>query len=157
MEAVTLSGNDFKTIHNTLCELRSLVQRMDESVIKVERFEEIIESFERGLKDAYDQDSGAFDRKHDYYNRFREDNGLTTIWSVYELEEHGFMLDHPWKGAKVLAYWSATALIQGPTWGDLYRAANEVIQRSGDSHHIFIEGFAPYGTDNSMLKLTTGS
>jgi len=158
MEAVTLSGNDFKTIHNTLCELRSVVQRMERSLIKVEEFERIVEGFEQGLRDAYAQDNDAFDRKHDYYGRFREDNGLTTIWSVYELEEHGFLLDHPWKGAKVMVYHDRmTAPIEGPTWGDLYRAANEVIRRSGDSHHIFIEGFSPYGTDNSMLNLTTGS
>lgn len=158
MEAVTLSGNDFKTIHNTLCELRSVVQRMERSLIKVEEFERIVEGFEQGLRDAYDQDSSAFDRKHDYYNRFREQNGLRTVWSIFELEEHGFMLDHPWTGARVLVYHDRmTAPIEGPTWGDLYRAANEVIHRSGDDHHIFIEGFAPYGTDNSMLTLSTGS
>lgn len=157
MEAVTLSGEDFKTIHNTLCELRSVVQRMERSLIKVEEFERIVEGFEQGLRDAYEQDSSAFDRKHDYYARFREDNGLTTIWSVYELEEHGFLFNHPWEGARVLVYQRETAPIQGPTWGDLYRAANEVIRRSGDDHHIFIEGFGKYATDNSMLELTTGS
>jgi hypothetical protein len=160
MEAVTLSSEDFKTVHNTLCELRNLVHCMDESVIKVERFEEIVRGFEQGLKNAYAQDNDAFDRKHDYYNRFREDNGLTTIWSIYKLEEHGFMLNHPWAGAKVLVYHDrTTAPIEGPTWGDLYRAANEVIRRSGDDHHIFIEGFRKWrhATDNSMLELTTGS
>jgi hypothetical protein len=158
METVTLRGEDFRTIHNTLCDLRSLVQRMERSLIKVDEFDRIIEGFQMGLKDAYAQDNSAFDRKHDYYNRFREDNGLMTVWSISSLEEHGFMLDHPWTGARVMVYHDRmTAPIEGPTWGDLYRAANEVIQRSGDSHHIFIEGFAPYGNDNSMLKLTTGS
>ncbi len=157
MESVTISGSDFKTIHNTLCDLRSLVHRMDESVIKVERFEEIVAQFERGLKGAYAQDNDAFDRKHDYYGRFREDNGLNTIWSVYSLQEHGFLENHPWQGAKILVYKSSTAQILGQTWGDLYRAADEVIERSGDQHHIFIEGFGVYSTDNSMLELTTGS
>jgi len=159
MESVTLSGNDFKTVHNTLCDLRTIVQRMDQSIIKVGEFERIIQQFEQGLKAAYDQDSTAFDRKHDYYGRFREDNGLTTIWSVYELEEHGFLEDHPWQGAKSLCYHDrTTAPILGPTWGDLYRAADEVIRRSGDSHHIFIEGFYRWGkSDDSILGLTTGS
>lgn len=158
METVTLRGEDFKTIHNTLCDLRSLVQRMERSLIKVEEFDRIIEGFQMGLKDAYEQDNSSFDRKYDYYNRFREDNGLMTVWSIFTLEEHGFIFDHPWPGAQVLVYHDrTTAPIDGPTWGDLYRAANEVIRRSGDQHHIFIEGFAPYGRDNSMLTLSTGS
>ena len=158
METVTLRSEDFKIIHNTLCDLRSVVQRMERSMIKTDEFERIVENFEQGLKDAYEQDSNAFDRKHDYYSRFREENGLTTIWSVYELEEHGFLLDHHWAGAQTLGYYGSTAPILGATWGDLYRAANEVIQRSGDGHHIFIEGFYQAVTgDNTVLKLITGS
>jgi hypothetical protein len=93
----------------------------------------------------------------DYYSQFREENGLNAIWSIYELEEHGFLYNHPWNGARVLVYHGTTAKIEGPTWADLYRAADLVIERSGDDHHIFIEGFGKYATDNSMLELTTGS
>lgn len=157
MESVTISDNDFKTIHNALCDLRWAVDAMDRNIFKTERFENIVAQFEKGLMAAYAQDNDAFDRKHDYYGRFRETNGLKTIWSVYSLHEHGFLDNHPWKGARVLVYKGATAQILGQTWGDLYRAADEVIERSGDTHHIFIEGFGKYATDNSMLTLTTGS
>ena len=157
METVTLRGEDFKTLHNTLCDLRGLVQRMERSMIKVNEFDRIIEGFQMGLADAYEQDSSSFDRKMDYYSQFREENGLNAIWSIYELEEHGFLFNHPWEGAKVLVYKRETAPIQGPTWADLYRAADLVIERSGDDHHIFIESFCKYATDNSMLELTTGS
>ena len=157
METVTLRGEDFKIIHNTLCDLRNLVDRMERSMIKTQEFDRIIEGFQMGLADAYEQDGSAFDRKTDYYNQFREDNGLKAIWSIFELEEHGFLFNHPWEGAKVLVYKGKTAPIEGPTWADLYRAADLVIKRSGDDHHIFIEGFGKYATDNSMLELTTGS
>ena len=157
METVTLRGEDFKTLHNTLCDLRQLVQRMEQSMIKTNEFDRIIEGFQMGLKDAYDQDGSAFERKMEYYSQFREDNGLEAIWSIYELEEHGFLLNHPWEGARFVVYQRETAPIQGPTWGDLYRAADLVIKRSGDDHHCFIEGYGKYATDNSMLELTTGS
>ena len=163
MESVTLSGEDFKTVHNTLCDLRSIVQRMDQSIIKVGEFERIIERFEQGLRSAYDQDSSAFDRKHDYYGRFREENQLTTIWSVYELQEHGFLQDHPYKGALQVCYkdhWGDKGVfeeIQGTTWADLYRAADRCIRRSGDSHHIFIEAFTPNRDCPEQLVLHTGS
>ena len=158
MERVTLSGQDFKTIHNTLCDLRNIVQRMERSMIKTDEFERIIESFEQGLSDAYAQDNSQFDRKHDYYMEFQRENSLSAIWSVYELEEHGFLLDHPWQGAQQIFYHETSAPIKGPTWADLYRAADLAIQRSGDSHHCFIEGFYTYAEgDNSVLGLTTGS
>ena len=158
METVTLRGDDFKTIHNTLCDLRGLVQRMERSMIKVEEFDRIIEGFQMGLKDAYDQDGSAFEGKHDYYSQFREDNGLSTIWSIFDLDEGGFFDLHPWQGAKEIRYHETSAPIKGPTWGDLYRAADIAIQRSGDDHHCFIEGFGPYAAgDNSVLWLTTGS
>jgi hypothetical protein len=157
METVTLRGEDFKTLHNTLCDLRGLVQRMETSMIKTQEFDRIIEGLEMGLKGAYEQDNDQFDSKMDYYSQFRDENGLNAIWSIYELEEHGFLFNHPWEGASVLVYKNTTAKILGPTWADLYRAADVAIERSGDDHHVFIEGFGRYATDNSMLELTTGS
>jgi hypothetical protein len=158
MESVTLRGEDFKIIHNTLCDLRNLVARMDESMIKTQEFDRIIEGFQMGLKDAYAQDNSTFDRKMDYFSQFRAENSLTAIWSIYDIDEHGFLQDHPWQGAQQIFYHETSAPIKGPTWGDLYRAADLAIERSGDSHHIFIEGFYTYAEgDNSVLGLTTGS
>jgi hypothetical protein len=163
METVTLRGEDFKTLHNTLCDLRNLVERMEQSMIKTSEFDRIIEGFQMGLKDAYEQDNSSFDRKHDYYGRFREENSLTTIWSVYELQEHGFLRDHPFQGAQQLCYrdhWGDEPVfepIEGRTWGDLYRAADRAIRRSGDDHHIFIEAFHANEQCPEQLFLITGS
>ena len=157
METVTLRGEDFKTIHNTLCDLRGLVQRMERSMIKVEEFDRIIEGFQMGLKDAYEQDGSAFDRKMDYYNQFRIENSLSANWSIFNLDEGEFFNLHPWQGAKEIRYNETSAPILGPTWGDLYRAADEAMRRSG-THHSFIEEFGPYTAgDNSVLWLSTGS
>jgi hypothetical protein len=94
----------------------------------------------------------------DYYRQFQQENGLAAIWSIYELEEHGFLRDHPWQGAQQIFYHETSAPIKGTTWADLYRAADLAIERSGDQHHIFIEGFGAYTAgDNSVLWLTTGS
>lgn len=157
METVTLSGDDFRTLHNTLCDLRNLVQRMESSMIKTNEFHRIIEGLEMGLKNAYEQDEDVFDRKMDYYREHQENCGYGTIWSVYDVSDNcGFFELHPWQGANVLVYNGTTVKIPGPTWGDLYRAADEVMDRT-DTHHMFIEGFDRYGLDNSMLQLSTGS
>jgi hypothetical protein len=49
-----------------------------------------------------------------------------------------------------------SAPIEGPLWVDLYRAADQCIQASGDSHHSFIEDFMRE-LDQAKLLLTTGS
>ena len=163
MQTVTLRAEDFRTVHNTLCELRNLVQRMVESTIKVDDVQRIIQGFEQGLADAYEQDNQVFESKMDYYSEFRQDNGLEAIWSIYELEMHGFLYNHPWEGALQVAYkdhWGDEAVfeeIQGTTWADLYRAADAAIQRSGDGHHIFVESFRPNPANPQQLILQTGS
>jgi len=163
MQTVTLRGEDFKILHNTLCDLRNLVERMDQSMIKTSEFDRIIEGFQMGLKDAYQQENAQFDSKMDYYHSFQKDNGLKTIWSIFELPIHGFLADHPFKTAREICYrdhWGEEPIyetIQGATWADLYRAADRCIQRSGDQHHCFIEGFYPVAKQPHQLRLTTGS
>jgi hypothetical protein len=161
METVTLYAEDFKKVHNTLCELRSLVERMTHSMIKIEDVERIIEGFEQGLKSAYEQDHTAFDRKHDYYSEAGSEMKLRSVWSIYEVED--LYADHPYKGATELYYgdhWGEESVVEeikGSRWIDLWAAADAAIRASGDEHHIFIERFATVADEPQTLRLTTGS
>jgi hypothetical protein len=165
MQTVTLKAEDFRTVHNTLCELREVEQRLNEVISEqmVQRLHRVIKGFEQGLADAYRQDNEQFESKMDYYSEFQKNNQLKTIWSIYELPIHGFLGEHPYKGAQQLAYkqhWGDGPVfeeIQGPTWADLYRAADRCIQRSGDQHHCFIESFVVNPQQPDQLLLTTGS
>lgn len=161
METVTLRGEDFKTIHNTLCELRSLAERMTHSMIKIDDVQNIITKFEYGLKDAYAQDNATFDEKLDYYSEFKRENGLRAIWSMYELPVHGFLQPHPYPSDAFVVYtqhWgdnkSKHYPVLGTTWADVYRAADLAIRESGDDHHMFVEGFEVRG---NSLYMYTGS
>jgi hypothetical protein len=161
METVILRAEDFRTIHNALCELRSISDHCSDRTAA--QINPIIQRFEAGLRDAYEQDRTQFDSKMDYYSEFQKDNGLRSIWSIYELPIHGFLGDHPFKNAVQVAYrehWGDEPVfesIDGPTWADLYRAADRCIQRSGDQHHIFIESFEPVAGQPHQLRLSTGS
>ena len=156
METVTLSGADFKTVHNTLCELRDIEQRLNEVLRPemVERLHRVIKGFELGLKNAYEQDNSAFESKMDYYGEFQTGNGLAAIWSIYELPIHGFLSDHPYPSDSFVVYHGHHVPVMGSTWGDVYRAADRCIRLSDDQHHIFIEHFELVGNE---LRLTTGS
>lgn len=161
MQTVTLAAEDFKTIHNTLCELRGLVERMTHSMIKIDDVQQIVESFESGLADAYGQDNDVFEAKMDYFSEFKSENSLASIWSIYELDLGCFDLPHPYPSHSFVIYanhWGKRKdthyPVLGSTWGDVYRAADLAIRESGDSHHVFIEGFEVRG---NQLHLVTGS
>lgn len=163
MQTVTLQAEDFKTIHNTLCELRSVQERITGVVNNeiADRIHRVIKGFEAGLKDAYAQDDAIFSSKMDYYHNFKSTNGLRAIWSVYELPVHGFLQDHPYPADSFVVYvdhWGEGRKhypVQGPTWGDVYRAADLAIRESGDDHHVFIEHFTL--ENGNELRLSTGS
>ncbi len=146
METVTLKGEDFRVLHNTLWELG----RIDHPQVQqlVERIRSV------ALKDAYAQDNDVFESKMAYYREFQRDNGLSSIWSIYELPVHGFLESHPYPLDAVVVYKGQHCAVWGPTWADVYRSAEQCILRSGDDHHIFIEGFEQVGNE---LRLTTGS
>lgn len=160
METVTLRGEDFRTVHNTLCDLRSVQERLCGVVSNavVDQLQNIIKGFEAGLKDAYEQDSSAFDRKMDHYSDIQSENKLRAIWSMFEVSD--LRTPHPFTGATAVVYsdhWGpgpVRAPIEGALWVDLFRAADAAIRASGDDHHIFIEQLRPSGTD---LVLQTGS
>ena len=165
METVTLHAEDFRTVHNTLCELRSVQEQLT-GILSLEmasRLQSIVQGFEQGLANAYAQDDAQFESKMDYYRDFQRENGLKTIWSIYELPVHGFLQDHPYQGAAEVCYrdhWGEEPIyetILGPTWADLYRAADRCIQRSGDQHHCFIEAFESVADQPHQIRLTTGS
>lgn len=154
---VTLTAEEFKVLHNSLCDLNRFCQFRE--------IEEILERIRKvALKGAYEQDNKAFETKHDYFSEYRELHKLKAIWSIYELDPtKGFNSVDPYKDAEYIVYdnhWGDNEVvrkIEGPTWGDLYRAADSAIQASGDNHHMFIEYFTPINGRPGHLRLTTGS
>ena len=153
METVTLRGEDFKVLHNTLCDLRNISDRCSDDLAR--QINPVIHTMEQALKDAYAQDNAQFDAKMDYYGEFQRQNGLSTIWSVYDLPPHGFLSDHPFPSDAFVVYQGHHVPVYGETWGDVYRAADRCIELSGDDHHIFIEHFEL--RNGNELHLSTGS
>lgn len=159
----TLTAAEFKTVHNALCEIRSVHQRMEGAVSEAltDKLGAAIKEMEQGLIGAYAQDHQAFDTKSDHYGDVQKELDLRAIWSVYEVDN---MSDrHPFEGADRVVYkdhWGkkpVSCSINGLTWSALYVAANACIRDSGDDHHVFIEDFRPAKDDPRTLILSTGS
>lgn len=162
--APTLTTDEFKTIHNAVCELDSLVYRLEE-VLKPELYIKLVKArndIRKGLEGAYRQDHEAFDRKGQHYTDVKAELGLrNSDWSIYEVDN--LSERHPYEGARKVVYkdhWGdhpVECRINGLTWAALWTAADACIRDSRDDHHSFIEQFRPSKDDPSVLILSTGS
>ena len=141
--SVTLSAEEFTRIHNALCFAPN------------KGLEATVDAIREALSGAYRQEEQDFDRKMAYYNRFKAENKLEAIWSMYEIPEHGFLQAHPYLDTVFVCYQGGHVPVFGATWGDIYRAADWAIRNSGDTHHIFIEAFEL--RNGNELHLVTGS
>jgi hypothetical protein len=146
---VKLTGKEFQTIHNALWGLSSLNNT---------EVNQQVELIHQALQGAYQQERENTERRYDHYNSVKKELGLTTTWSMTEVEN--LSERHPFEGVKYITYknfWGegvVTKAINGSTWAALYVAADACICDSGDHHHVFIEGFKQSG---ETLNLCTGS
>lgn len=160
----TLSAEEFRTIHNAVCDLDRLVSRL-EDVLKPELYQRLVEArnnIRTGLAGAYKQDDDAFSRKSRHFDSVKQELGVEhSEWSIYEVDNLSDR--HPYAGADRVVYrnhWGSEAVsvsINGLTWAALWVAANAAIRDSGDNHHVYIEAFEPDAEDPRTLVLVTGS
>lgn len=152
--APQLSKDEFKDIHNGLCELRNLKDQLAEFLAgpAMQRFEKGISLIRSGLDRAYEQDDAAFEKAEKKFNDLSEKYDFKTIWSMYEVEDENAA---PFPNATSLLYAGhEVELEKNSTWVELWKAADKVVALSGDYHHIFIEDFTE---KDGVLYLQTGS
>ena len=160
---LTLTAEEFKTVHNALWELDQVRTQLEE-VLKPELYIKLSRAateIRKGLGSAYEQDSKLFELKTEHYSDVQTELGLTAVWSVYEADN--LSDPHPFEGVNRVLYkdhWgddTVVMVINGLTWAALYVAANACIRASGDDHHVFIEDFKIAKDDPRTLILSTGS
>ena len=162
---ISLNRSQWKNLHNALCAAEREASSLFAVLKDGGEGMTALRSVREALAPAYAQDSAAFDRQWGYFDQVRSDNKFRAKWSLYDETDRGsFDLPHPYTGATHVVYnqhWGTTSDIEvpilGATWLDLYRAANEAIERSNDTHHIFIEFFEPVPDKPGYLSLATGS
>ena len=161
---VNIVADDFRVIHNGLCDLRAVCERL-EGVLADELYQLLLQARDQirdGLQDAYEQEDRSFVAKQKHYDQVKKELGTThSEWSIYKVDN---MADrHPFEGADRVVYrnhWGpkpVSVSVNGLSWSALWMAANACIRDSGDSHHVFIEHFEPDAEDPCTLLLSTGS
>ena len=130
---VTVTADEFKTIHNTLCKLDAMARSMDSG-----QMTDAIEQIREALRGAYDQDAAVFNERGSHYDAVRLAYNLNCRWSIYEAES--LFHDHPWGDCKTVSFGAGSdrnyVPVNGSRWIDLYQAANRMLDG-----RFFIEGF----------------
>jgi len=130
------------------------------------KFKELSEQIRRIDEDDDDWDEDDFTRKMNKARDMADQYGFNhSIWSMYEVIDDMDRHPFPDRTGKLLVYkdhWGEETVairIGGTaTWIDIWRAADQAIKESGDSHHQFIEGFYRIEfQDEPALELQTGS
>ena len=157
----TITAEEFKNIHNGLCDLSSVIERLEE-VLSPSLYALLVSAktqISTGMVGAYDQEDRVYNTNREHYEQIQKDLGLMdSIWSMYGVSD--LNARHPFNGAQEVVYrnhWGEKNVyvqINGSTWAALYVAANAAIRDSGDDHHVFIEDFTRSG---DSLILSTGS
>jgi|AntAceMinimDraft_11_1070367.scaffolds.fasta_scaffold77865_2 rubrerythrin len=154
---IKLEASDFKEVHNGLCSVRDVLSSMagvvSESLLA--KLAAGVAQMERGLDAAYEQESEQFNSASEYFSHTADKYGFSSVWSIYDVTN--FDEDHHYRTALFVEYHGLLSKIEGTSWLGLWRAAEELIERSGDTHHIYVEGFKICPKDRTVLNLITGS
>lgn len=154
----TITRDDFKKIHNARVDFYVMVERLEGIVSDniSAKLRSINNNLMSGLSNMYEQERAEFDRKNKHYESVASKYKFKTAWSMYEIDN--LDAESPYEHNVVL-YDGITESIRKKgskaTWLELWKAADKVIRKNGDTHHIFIESFYP--SDNETLEISTGS
>ena len=89
-----------------------------------------------------------------------KEHGFLAYWSVYPCPKWGAKSRIKYiryEGGWAEATCKVEVPVSGPfTWLDVYAACDTAIRRSGDYHHVFVEGFYPTDVPG-VFELQTGS
>jgi|APSaa5957512535_1039671.scaffolds.fasta_scaffold15584_11 hypothetical protein len=111
--------------------------------------------------------NAEFDVKMDLYDSMRRQHGYLSIWSKYDVEDFDAVAFPDIKEVIYQSYWPRNDVVVGDvrklrylamgdiTWADLWKISEYLINKSGDTHHIFIESFQDLG--DGVYELWTGS
>lgn len=152
----SLSKEDFRNIHNALCDVRNAQSRLSDVLNDSlsNQLSKAIVKFEQGLENVYQQDSKHFDDISEQASTIAKEYDLKTIWSVYDIKSLQDVYPHK---ASILSgrYNGKTVDIiledRFYRYDELYVLIDKMI-RELDDYHIFIEDIRV--RDNKMYVIT---
>lgn len=154
---------NLKKIESLSPDVHALSQRLDGLNPK---FSEQIVSLNKIIDTTFskyrEQQDNEFEKKMAGFEKIGDKHKLTTIWSEYDISPSDMKKPFSNQPVDTLIYesWGPTQKIKIgkiSSWLDMWKFAEQAIKASGDTHHIFIEGFVEDKKKPGQFKLVTGS
>jgi hypothetical protein len=164
----TISAKQLSGIHNGLSKLHFVIEDLENIVspVIVERLKQSFESIQESVEEALKKEDEAFENRRKHFQEMANLHNINnSIWSIFEVENlnnpHNFknftnIVYIPQRGMNEIKINKILTPKQAPLWIHLFKAADHLIQLSGDNHHVFIESFA-FNENTGALELQTGS
>jgi hypothetical protein len=160
-QGLFVEDTQIDAVQNSYAHLHGVIQNLEGAIHPdiIKRLKEIQGTIHQAFKPYWDAQDAAFDSEMDELDKIAKEHGLNSIWSMSSVKSH--QMDKPCSlKIKQLTYqsWgkSQTREIKGKkSWLDIWKIADELMQASGDSHHVFIEGFEDLG--EGKFRMYAGS
>lgn len=94
------------------------------------------------------------DKIRDILEKISDEHGFKSIWSIYEIKDMTAIFGY----VSSLSYLGEREQVDKEvTYIELWTIADRLITLSGDEHHVFIENFSNYKSNDNNYELQTGS
>lgn len=160
-----MTKQEYSDIHNGLCELYYVRHQLKGIVHPdlVQRLNKTVELIEKGFASVREQENSEFEDKMAYFEQARNHHKFKSVWSMYDIDMTNGLVGRPgFDTVTDLVYegWDkivSVSIPSNPSYLQLWKAADELLQLAEDTHHVFIEGFRVDSKDNTKLFLCAGS
>lgn len=140
----------------TLPRLQSVIQRLQYSAHPdiIAELQKVYETVIAETAEYCKKKDAEFDKNADLLDAIAKDNNFNTVWST-RVTAKDIKKKMPYR-MESLSYQGHTIKISKfITWLEAWKAADVLVRKSGDTHHIFIESF--YEESPGKYSLGTGS
>lgn len=129
---------------------KSKLEHMSPAVQK--EFDDLAAAVRTLFQEQNDKEAKEHTANYEMFDELQTKHNLNAVWSMYEIGD----INATFGQVSVLKYLDVSEAVgREVTYLELWQIADRLMKASGDSHHVFIEGFAPRG--ENVFELVTGS
>lgn len=152
MAQYILSDKEVSTIHNGVLYLTNALDYAKDTLNAnsaiVRHLEQSIKYLEPIRDDLLGKQDMLWNKQHNYFTDVQQNNGFTSIWSIYTYDDFSFDDKHDLPEGLEFTCWDVPQpdgrfKLEGSTWKDVWKCVDEYMQHYSDDvgNHVFIESF----------------
>lgn len=155
-----------KKLEQIYPKLHALKQKLEGVVHPsiIQDIEEMQTVYKKIFEPYWQEERSLSNTNYEQLEAVREEEGLSSVWSISEInytkmkdlfsKEPVFCIEYESWGPSQKVEFSEGKIF---TWLDMWKHADKLIKNSGDTHHIYVEGFSPVKGKKGYYKMYTGS